>query len=126
MRKLIALELGAFAVSSAVVAGGGVGRAQAPTAPRAPRTGREDVGQPAAPLYTLEDGLLRWALPTGGQAYGAIDGRHLHQYVVEQVAIARCYRDQGPQYRGRIMGTSGDVGPGQGVGRECFLREDRR
>jgi hypothetical protein len=109
MHKIVATGLGSVAVASALFASGEPGFAQAPTTPRVPRTGREEVGHPAAPLYTLEEGLLRWALPPGSQAYGAIDGRHMHQYVVEQVAIARRYRDQGHQYWGRIMGTSGDV-----------------
>ena len=45
----------------------------------------------------------------GNEAYAAIDGRHLHQYVVEQAEISRRYRDQGhPQFWGRLAGTSGD------------------
>ena len=50
------------------------------------------------------------ALPESDRAYGAIDGKHLHEYVDEQVAISRRYRDQGhPQFWGRIIGTSGDT-----------------
>jgi len=42
--------------------------------------------------------------------YGAIDGKHLWQYVVEQSDIARRYRDSGhPQFWGRLAGTSADV-----------------
>jgi hypothetical protein len=42
--------------------------------------------------------------------YGAIDGHHIWQYVVEQAQIAEHYRDQGhPQFWGRISGTSGDT-----------------
>ena len=45
--------------------------------------------------------------PADAQAYGAIDGRHLHGLVVDQAGISRRYRDQGhPQYWGRIIGTS--------------------
>lgn len=61
-------------------------------------------------LYKLEDGLLRWPLPPGAQAYAAIDGKHIHQYVVEQAAISRRYRDQGhPMFWGRIIGESSDT-----------------
>jgi hypothetical protein len=52
---------------------------------------------------------LRWPLPAGAAKYGAIDGKHLWQYVAEQSAIARRYRDSGhPQFWGRFAGTSGD------------------
>src|SRR5437762_13402788 len=45
----------------------------------------------------------------GEQAYGRIDGKHLHRYVEEQAAISRRYRDQGhPKFWGRIIGTSAD------------------
>src|SRR5271170_5093129 len=50
------------------------------------------------------------ALPEVDRAYGAIDGKHLHEYVDQQVAISHRYRDQGhPQLWGRIIGTSGDA-----------------
>src|SRR4029453_18190928 len=66
--------------------------------------------QLAAPSDKLEDALLEWPLPPGEQAYGRIDGRHLHQYVEEQAAISRRYRDQGhPKFWGRIIGTSADT-----------------
>src|ERR1043165_2486727 len=59
---------------------------------------------------TLEDALLEWPLPPGEQAYGRIDGRHLHRFVEEQAAISRRYRDQGhPKFWGRIIGTSADA-----------------
>ncbi len=38
--------------------------------------------------------LLRWPLPPGAERYGAIDGRRLHRYVVEQAEIARRHRDE--------------------------------
>ncbi len=64
----------------------------------------------AAPSGRLEDALLEWPLPPGEQAYGKIEGRHLHQYVVEQAAISRRYRDQGhPKFWGRIIGSSADA-----------------
>src|SRR6266702_3248694 len=51
--------------------------------------------------FKLDDALLRWPLPAGEQAYAAIDGKHMHQYVVEQSAIARKYRDNGhPKFWG--------------------------
>jgi hypothetical protein len=63
----------------------------------------------AAPLYTLEDGFLRWPLPPGAERYGAIEGRAIHRYVVEQAEISRRYRDHGhPQFWGRITGTESD------------------
>jgi hypothetical protein len=64
----------------------------------------------AAPSQKLDDALLEWPLQPGQQAYGKIDGKHLHQYVVEQAAIARRYRDQGhPKFWGRIIGSSADA-----------------
>lgn len=58
----------------------------------------------------LNDALLEWPLPPGEQRYRAIDGHHLFQYVVEQAAISRRYRDQGhPKFWGRITGTSADA-----------------
>ena len=58
----------------------------------------------------LADAYLRWPLPDGAEEYAAIDGRRLHELVVEQAAIARRYRDQGhPQFWGRITGTSSDA-----------------
>jgi len=70
--------------------------------------------QRAAPPMSGEaaadDALLRWPLPPGAAEYGAIDGRHLHRFVVEQAAISRHYRDQGhPKFWGRIIGTSADA-----------------
>lgn len=54
--------------------------------------------------------LLEWPLPAGEERYGAIDGRHLHEYVEQQAAISLEYRDQGhPKFWGRIIGTSGDA-----------------
>src|SRR5579862_144334 len=58
----------------------------------------------------LDAALLQWPLPHGEERYGAIDGKHLHGFVVEQSAISRRYRDQGhPKFWGRIIGTSGDA-----------------
>ena len=53
---------------------------------------------------------LRRPVPAGNAKYGAIDGKHIWQYVVGQAQIAEHYRDNGhPQFWGRIAGTSGDV-----------------
>ena len=58
---------------------------------------------PAQALDKLGDALLEWPLRPGQETYAAIDGRHLHPYVVEQAAISRRYRDQGhPKFWGRI------------------------
>src|ERR1043165_6872820 len=69
---------------------------------------------PKSPTATVspisEDALLEWPLPPVEQAYGRIDGRHLHRYVEEQAAISRRYRDQGhPKFWGRIIGSSADA-----------------
>jgi len=62
------------------------------------------------PLATLQDMFVRFPLPPGQDAYANIDGQHMHQYVVEQAAIARRYRDAGhPKFWGRIIGTSADA-----------------
>ncbi len=59
---------------------------------------------------TLDDMFIRFPLPAGEEAYGNIDGKHMHQYVVEQANIARRYRDAGhPKFWGRIIGTSADA-----------------
>ena len=54
--------------------------------------------------------FLDWPLPATGQAYAAIDGKHLWQYVRAKGDTAERYRDQGhPQFWGIIAGTSGDA-----------------
>lgn len=64
---------------------------------------------PAPPLYKLEDAFLEWPVPPQDQAYAAIDGKHIHEYVSDLTAISRKYRDAGhPQFWGRIIGTSAD------------------
>jgi hypothetical protein len=112
MRKIaagIALASGVFAIWTAF---GRDGQAQAPP-------GVQSVGGapgtlfsvPAAPAtYSLEEALLRWPLPVGGERYAVIDGRRLHTFVDEQASLSRRFRDQGhPQYWGRIIGTSADA-----------------
>jgi len=62
------------------------------------------------PLTTVADMFIRFPLPPGQEAYADIDGKRMHQYVVEQANIARKYRDAGhPKFWGRIIGTSADV-----------------
>src|SRR6266446_2767612 len=66
--------------------------------------------QPAKPLYVLEDSYLNWRVLPAEQAYAGIDGKHLKQYVEDQTAISRRYRDHGhPQWWGRIAGTEADA-----------------
>ncbi|GMR22094.1 MAG: hypothetical protein BMS9Abin37_0422 [Acidobacteriota bacterium] len=58
----------------------------------------------------VQDMFLRWPLPPGTEAYRDIDGRRIHQYVVEQAAISRRYRDEGhPKFWGRIIGSTADA-----------------
>jgi peptidase M28-like protein len=62
------------------------------------------------PLATLQDMFVRFPVPPGQEAYAKIDGRHLHEYVVQQAGISRRYRDAGhPKFWGRIIGTSADA-----------------
>src|SRR5262245_39694959 len=106
-RFLPVIALGAAAVAMTIGGRGIVaqqGQAQNPAAP--PRN-----PSPAnMPLKTLEDMFIRFPLPAGQDAYADLDGRRMHQYVVEQANIARKYRDAGhPKFWGRIIGTSADV-----------------
>ena len=81
-------------------------QSQAPAAPASPIP---TFQVPAEKLYELKDGMLHWPLSAANQKYAAIDGRKLHQYVEDQVAMSRRYRDSGhPQFWGRIIGTSAD------------------
>ena len=106
MRKTMIGVLALAAVASVVGVPGRTTQAQtSPSSAAAPHTTRL-----AAPSDKLEDALLEWPLPPGEQAYGKIGGKHLHQYVEEQAAISRRYRDQGhPRFWGRIIGTSADA-----------------
>ncbi len=61
------------------------------------------AGSSSAPEY------LHWPVPAGSARYGAIDGKHIWQYVAEQAGIAEHYRDSGhPQFWGRLAGTPSD------------------
>jgi len=53
---------------------------------------------------------LNWRLLPSEQPYASIDGSHLKQFVEDQAAISRHYRDNGhPQFWGRISGTEADA-----------------
>jgi hypothetical protein len=65
--------------------------------------------EPMKPLHPLEESYLRWNLAPADQVYASIDGRVLKEYVNDQTAISRRYRDHGhPQFWGRIAGTEAD------------------
>src|SRR5215204_563961 len=87
-------------VASMVVASSFSGAAQAP-APRAAR--------PTEPPHSRPDAMT-WRLAEAEQRYAGIDKARLMQYVEEQTAIARRYRDNGhPQFWGRIIGSEADA-----------------
>jgi len=66
--------------------------------------------EPAKPPRVPEGSYLDWRALPAEQAYLSIDGKHLKQYVEEQTAISRRYRDHGhPQFWGRITGTDADA-----------------
>ena len=74
------------------------------------QTQTQAAGTPAHVLGNVSEALLEWPLPPGEERYAAINGKHLHRYVVEQAALSRRYRDQGhPKFWGRIIGTSSDA-----------------
>ena len=53
---------------------------------------------------------LNWRLLPEEKSWLSIDGNHLKQYVEDQTAISRRYRDHGhPQFWGRITGTEADA-----------------
>src|SRR6266446_2647317 len=65
--------------------------------------------EPAKPSQ-VENPYLDWRLQPVEQAYLSIDGKHLKQYVEDQTAMSRRYRDHGhPQFWGRISGTEADA-----------------
>ncbi len=63
---------------------------------------------PMKALHPLDESYLVWPVAPENKVYSSIDGKHLKQYVEEQSAISRQYRDQGHQFWGRIIGTSAD------------------
>lgn len=69
-----------------------------------------EAAQPGVKSGDVQGAFLEWPLQAGAEAYADIDGRHLHQYVVEQAEISRRYRDRvNHQFWGRIIGTSSDA-----------------
>ena len=100
------MRLRTLALSTATVAMlGGVPSAQNPDGTRA----RTASGGPAEPPR-IRSAEVGWRLAPADEKYGAIDGARLKDYVREQTAIARRYRDNGhPQFWGRIIGTAADA-----------------
>ena len=70
---------------------------------------RAPAAGPAEPPRT-RSAEVGWRLAPSEQKYGVIDGQRLKEYVREQTAISRRYRDNGhPQFWGRIIGTAADA-----------------
>ncbi len=63
---------------------------------------------PADPIHQRSAELGTRSAPTE-QKYASIDGAHLKQFVADQSAISRRYRDAGHQFWGRIIGTEADT-----------------
>jgi hypothetical protein len=81
--------------------------AQVPSSPQATATPGATL-RPAPDPPHQRNGEVGWHLMPSEQRYASIDGARLKQYVADQTAIARRYRDQGHQFWGRIIGTSAD------------------
>ncbi|HEX7140025.1 MAG TPA: M28 family peptidase [Vicinamibacterales bacterium] len=89
---------------------GAAGTAQQGQGQQGPSAPPRNPSPANMPLATLQDLFVRFPLPPGQDVYAGIDGRHLHQHVVEQANISRRYRDAGhPKFWGRIIGTSADA-----------------
>ena len=70
----------------------------------------QSLTPPAIALSRVQDSLIEFPLPKGEDAYGSIDGRKLHHYVVDLAQISLRYRDAGhPQFWGRLIGTSSEL-----------------
>lgn len=70
----------------------------------------QSLTPPALSQERIDASLIEFPLPQGEQAYGSIDGRKLHRYVVELAQIALRYRDAGhPQFWGRLIGTASEL-----------------
>jgi len=81
--------------------------AQVPSSPQATATPGATL-RPAPDPPHQRNGEVGWHLMPSEQRYASIDGARLKQYVADQTAIARRYRDQSHQFWGRIIGTSAD------------------
>ena len=83
MRRWASPWLPAIWVCALLIAAGRVGgTGQAPAAPV------PGAVTPRAERFTLDQALLRWPLPAGEDRYGAIDGKRMHVWVVEQAPIS--------------------------------------
>ncbi len=78
--------------------------------PPARSTIAQSLTPPALSQARVDDSLIEFPLPQGESSYGSIDGRKLHQYVVDLAQIALRYREAGhPQFWGRLIGTSSEL-----------------
>ena len=108
MRKRL-MSLAALGATLGVMAIGG-GAVVAQRVQQPPAAPPRNPTPANMPLKTLEDMFIRVPLPPGQDAYANIDGKRMHQYVVDQANISRKYRDAGhPKFWGRIIGTSADA-----------------
>jgi hypothetical protein len=98
MQKNVLLITGSV-VTLAVAALAVTALAQSPRGPQ----------EPMKPLHPLDESYLAWPVAPSLKAYTSIDGKHLKQYVEDQTAISRRYRDKGHQFWGRIIGTEADA-----------------
>jgi hypothetical protein len=111
MKRTIAYTVAVIAVVSVIAV---ANRASLAQMAQSGQTMRSTIAQsltaPALPLSRVQESLIEYPLPKGEQAYVSIDGKKMHQYVVELAQIADRYRDVGhPQFWGRIIGTSSDT-----------------
>ena len=99
---------GVAALSALAFVAGTAAIAQTPTpSPRSVLS--QSLTPPAYPQARVDDALIEFPLAPGQERYGSIDGRKMHQYVVDLANIAKRYRDNGhPKYWGRVIGSEAD------------------
>jgi len=91
-----------------LTAGAALLGAQRAAAPASQTPGDRPARQAAATF--MRTSQVGGRLAPSEQAYAAIDGTHLMQYVNDMTAISRRYRDHGhAQFWGRIIGTDADA-----------------
>jgi hypothetical protein len=91
-----------------LTAGAALLGAQRTAAPASQTPGDRPARQ--APATFMRTSQVGGRLAPSEQAYAAIDGAHLMQYVNDMTAISRRYRDHGhAQFWGRIIGTDADA-----------------
>jgi hypothetical protein len=91
-----------------LTAGAALLGAQRAAAPASQTPGDRPARQTAATFTRTSQ--VGGRLAPSEQAYAAIDGTHLMQYVNDMTAISRRYRDHGhAQFWGRIIGTDADA-----------------